>query len=258
MKKIIVSLIVLVTVSVIVFFSYEKIVDAWFFPRGHEPFKLPQEFSFQVSEMDSLYITTLKKENAQFYVFFSKDSLVSPSKNQDYVKFETADMSDIVIVFNPNKKNDIYIANSDYLDSVNVVSYNLQVLERKEFDSLFYEPQVKTAPRILKYPYIQYHIITMSHSIFENKHSYGETKEEVTELVMHEALVHGNDVEKNINGTQRTTTNQDHKALRDKDMKHPGYRKYDAARKQLEQISEKYKQVFKEAEDFYKKNYDRE
>jgi hypothetical protein len=180
MKKIIVFLIVLITVSAIVPFSCEKIVHALFFPQGEEPFKLPQEFSFRVPEMDSLFITTRKIQNepigASFYVIFSKDSLANLSDKQDYVEWETAEMSDIVIIFNPNEKNDIYIRSSDYLDSVNVVNYNLQILKREEFNAMFFEPQVKTNPLILKYPYIQYHIITMSHSIFENKHSLGQIK----------------------------------------------------------------------------------
>ena len=176
MKKKIVFLIILITILPMMFFSYEKIVHALFFPCGEEPFKLPQEFSFRVSEIDSLYITTLKKENAQFYVIFSKDSLANPSENQDYIKFETDDSGDIVIVFNPNEKNDIYIRSSDYLDSVNVVNYNLQILKREEFNAMFFEPQVKTNALILKYPYIEFSIVTMSHSIFENKRSLGQIK----------------------------------------------------------------------------------
>jgi hypothetical protein len=181
-KKTVIFFIILITVSAMVFFSYEKIVDSWFFPKGDEPFKLPQEFSFQVPEMDSLFITTRKIANepigASFYVIFSKDSLANPSDNQDYVKFEIED-GGITIVLNPNKKNNIYIKEPykyDDLESVNVVNYNLQILERKEFNTLFYEPQIKTDPLILKYPYIEIHISTMSHLIFETKYSLGQTK----------------------------------------------------------------------------------
>ena len=65
---------------------------------------------------------------------------------------------------------------SNYLDSVNVVNYNLQVLERKEYYSSFYKQGLKTAPDTLKYPYISIHIVTMSHLIFENKYQLVQTE----------------------------------------------------------------------------------
>jgi hypothetical protein len=175
MKKIAIFFIILVVVSVTIFFSCEKIADAWFFPNGKEMYKLPQSCSFRVSKMDSLFITTLKKAGV-FYVIFSKDSLANLSESQDYVKFETSDMGDIGIVFNPNEKNNIYIKSSNYLDSVNVVNYNLQVLEQKDYYSLFYKPGIKTAPDTLKYPYVSVHIITMSHLIFESKYQFVQTR----------------------------------------------------------------------------------
>ena len=84
------------------------------------------------------------------------------------------------------------------------------------------------------------------------------TSEGITEIVMHEALLHGYKVDKDLSGKHKTTQNSvdaDHKAIRDKNTNHSGYKKYDAARKQLEKISAKFKQIFKEAEAFYKRNY---
>ena len=178
MNKFIYWLIILLVV--LSMFSCEKIVHALFFPHGEEPYKLPQSFSFSVLGLDSLFVSTLKEENARFYVVFSKDSLANPSKNQDYIKFDTNDSGDIGIVFNPNKKNDIYVRASKFLDSVNATHYNLQILRSDEFDSLFYEPQIGTSPPILKYPFIKISIITSSHLIFldryVDKYSLVQTK----------------------------------------------------------------------------------
>ena len=173
---IVVSIAVLFFVADVILGIYFFYKDPFGIERNKDKYKLPQEFSFQVPEMGSLFITTLKKENAQFYVIFSEDSLANLSKSQDYVKFRTADMSDVVIIFNPNEKNHIYVMSSNYLDSVNVVNYDLQILKQKEFDARFFDPQIKTNPLILKYPYIQYIIITMSHNIYEDKYRLGQTK----------------------------------------------------------------------------------
>jgi len=80
-------------------------------------------------------------------------------------------------------------------------------------------------------------------------------KEEIVETVAHETLDHGYKAEDGLNGRKVTSENQDHKALRDKNMNHKGYKLYNYMKKQVEKISNQYKKVFKESENHYKKEY---
>jgi hypothetical protein len=143
------------------------------------------DYSFRIPGME-VYLTTSKRKGAEFYVMFSKDSLAALSDSIDYLKFETAEMSDIDIIFDPRLKNEIYIRNTEYLDEVHSVNYNLNVfkdrkglLNESRFDSLFFEPTKNTEPPILKYPYINIGIITNSYLIDLKKYeiSYKRIKE---------------------------------------------------------------------------------
>lgn len=143
------------------------------------------DYSFRIPGIE-VYLTTSKRKDAKFYVMFSKDSLAALSDSIDYLKFETAEMSDIGIIFDPRLKNEIYIRNTEYLDEVHSVNYNLNVIKNRigllsesKFDSLFFEPKINTEPPILKYPYINIGIITSSYKIYLKKYeiSYKRIKE---------------------------------------------------------------------------------
>jgi RHS repeat-associated protein len=85
--------------------------------------------------------------------------------------------------------------------------------------------------------------------------SSGESKTNVGEILTHETQLHGHKVKDKMEGKSTTTTVQDHKALKSKDVKHKGYQKYDSTRKALETIDPSYKDSFKEAEKYAERNY---
>ncbi|MDU1893122.1 MAG: hypothetical protein E6767_20790 [Dysgonomonas sp.] len=125
-------------------------------------------FFFKIPEMD-LGITTSKKIGAEFYVMFSSDS-IGLSNNVDYLKYKTGDMSEVNLIFDPKNKKNIYIRETEYLKEINSVNYSLQVLENSKFDSLFFNPRIKTNPLILKYPFIKVGISTSTYGIYIKKH----------------------------------------------------------------------------------------
>ena len=85
--------------------------------------------------------------------------------------------------------------------------------------------------------------------------SMGMDKNEIGEVITHETQLHGYNVADKINGNTTTTGDQDHKALKNKDSKHQGYKQYNSVRGQLEEIDENYKKTFQEAEEHAKRNY---
>jgi RHS repeat-associated protein len=86
--------------------------------------------------------------------------------------------------------------------------------------------------------------------------SYGRNKNEIGETVTHETQLHGTSAGDKIEGKQGTPTgDQDHKALKDKNIKHEGYKNYNSVRNQLETMDENYKKAFQEAEKHAQKIY---
>jgi hypothetical protein len=79
-------------------------------------------------------------------------------------------------------------------------------------------------------------------------------KAEVGETLTHETQVHGYKVSDRINGKSTTTESQDHKALKNQDTKHQGYKQYKSTQEQLQNIDEKYKKAFQNAQKEYQ-NY---
>jgi len=82
-----------------------------------------------------------------------------------------------------------------------------------------------------------------------------KNKEEIAETVDHETQDHGYKANDKLNGNKVTNENQDHKALRDKNMNHQGYKKYNSIKSQLEKKGNQYKKTFKERENYYKEEY---
>jgi hypothetical protein len=137
--------------------------------------KVPKErsdFFFRVPESD-IGITCSKRIGAEFYVMFSRDS-TQLSGNVDYLKYRTGDMSEVNMIFDPENKSDIYIRDTEYLKEINPVNYNLQVLKKAEFDSLFYKrdynPEIKAQSLFLKYPFIEIDILPSTYGIHIRKH----------------------------------------------------------------------------------------
>lgn len=141
--------------------------------------KEQSDFKFQLPELN-LTIATSKRIGAEFYVmFFQNDTTINLSDSIDYVKYTTSDMGSINIIFDPNNKSAIFIDESNYLEKVNPVKFNIQVLSHSVFDSLFFEPRIKTDPLILKYPYIQLGMLSNTYTIFlkRDKDSYERIKD---------------------------------------------------------------------------------
>lgn len=86
-------------------------------------------------------------------------------------------------------------------------------------------------------------------------HSLGYSKEDIGETITHELQVHGYKKPDQATGKKVTTADQDHKALKGKDSKHQGYKKYQSVRKELEAMDSKYKKAFSDAEKEYQKKY---
>ena len=82
-----------------------------------------------------------------------------------------------------------------------------------------------------------------------------KNKEEIAETVDHETQDHGYKANDKLNGKKVTSEDEDHKALRDKDMTHPGYKGYNSMKNHLEKNNKQYKKTFKEREDYYKEEY---
>jgi len=172
-KKLYISIIFVTTaiVTISLLLKNNEVIYSLFTQNEANLYIYPQENTFKVPEIDSLFITTSKRNNGQFYVFFSKDSSKKALDFQNYIKFKTDNNGDINLVFNPDNSFTVFLRESDYLDSVKVLNFNLKILHRDEFNSMFYKPRYKTNPLILKYPFIEVDIITMSNLIIINKYS---------------------------------------------------------------------------------------
>lgn len=96
--------------------------------------------------------------------------------------------------------------------------------------------------------------------------SDGRSEALLVEVFSHEALVHGDKYGKELNDLSvlgkeaysktRTHSEKDHIALRDKDTKHSGYRKYEQTKNELiKRNTRKYKPMFDAAEREYKDKY---
>jgi RHS repeat-associated protein len=86
-------------------------------------------------------------------------------------------------------------------------------------------------------------------------YSLGYSKEDIGETITHELQVHGYKKADEANGKKVTTEIQDHKALKNKDLKHEGFKKYESVRKELEIIDTDYIKAFKDAEKKYQEIY---
>ena len=83
------------------------------------------------------------------------------------------------------------------------------------------------------------------------------TKELIVETVLHETLDHGHKTKDKLNGKKVSSEAQDHKALRDKDKKHKGYKQYDDMKMILLQMHNiNYQQMFQQQDSYYKSIYD--
>jgi RHS repeat-associated protein len=85
--------------------------------------------------------------------------------------------------------------------------------------------------------------------------SNGIGKAEVGETLTHETQVHGYNIVDKIKGTSTTNENKDHKALKNQDTKHQGYKQYKSVQTQLEKIDQVYKKAFEASKKDYDKDY---
>jgi hypothetical protein len=131
--------------------------------------KKQSDFFLQIPESE-IGITASKRIGAEFYVMFSKDS-VGLSDNVDYLKYKTGDMSEVNLIFDPRNKNNIYIRDTEYLKDINSVNYNLQILEKIDFFSRFFERHaVKKKSFVLKYPFIFVGMYPSTYGIYIKKY----------------------------------------------------------------------------------------
>jgi RHS repeat-associated protein len=85
--------------------------------------------------------------------------------------------------------------------------------------------------------------------------SNGADKVEVGETLTHETQLHGFDISNEIKGNPTSTTSKDHKALKNQDTNHKGYKQYKSTREQLQKIDDGYKQAFQDAQKNAQKQY---
>ena len=141
--------------------------------NGNYSQKERSDYYFRIDEMNMNVITS-KRAKGKFYVMFSQKDTIAPTVDDsiDYVLFETDDMCPINIIFDPDNKKDIYIQNSGSrcLSAFNQVNYNLKIMDEDNFLKSFYYPQIKTQPRILKYPFLNLTIFPMSYRIITAKY----------------------------------------------------------------------------------------
>lgn len=131
-------------------------------------------FSFYLRDAD-LYMTTSKRAGGDFYVIFSRtDSVSQLSDSTDYIHCRVEDAI-LVIVFDPNNKNDIYLM-YPYVKKINKKKLNLIELNPDDFNSRFYKPGVMTDPDTLKNPYKKLLIIPMSYDIIYQRDSTFESQ----------------------------------------------------------------------------------
>jgi len=153
--------------------KYYFVVLLLLFSCGHKnektDMKRQSDYSFRLPESD-LFLTTSKRENAQFYVIVSKDSLAVLSDSIDFIKFKTGDMYPINMVIDPQKRAEIYVEQSYGFEIANLKNNNIVLLNDTIFRSSFFEKQVNTEPFVLKYPYIHITIFSPSYMIGYKKY----------------------------------------------------------------------------------------
>jgi hypothetical protein len=153
--------------------KYYFVVLLLLFSCGHKnektDMKRQSDYTFRLPESD-LFLTTSKRENAQFYIIVSKDSLAVLSDSIDFIKFKTGDMYPINMVIDPQKKAEIYVAQSYGYEKSNLINDYIFLLNDSSFWSSFFEKQVKTEPSVLKYPYIHITIFSPSYMIICTKY----------------------------------------------------------------------------------------
>jgi hypothetical protein len=77
--------------------------------------------------------------------------------------------------------------------------------------------------------------------------SSGVDKAEVGQTLTHETQIHGFDTANKIKGTPTSNETKDHKALKNQDVKHQGYKQYKSVQEQLQKTDENYKKAFEQA-----------
>ncbi|GHT00793.1 hypothetical protein FACS189421_13220 [Bacteroidia bacterium] len=76
--------------------------------------------------------------------------------------------------------------------------------------------------------------------------SEGTSKTDVGETITHETQLHGYSAADQISGKKTTTESQDHKALKNQDTKHQGYKQYKSVQEQLQTLDKAYKKSFED------------
>lgn len=129
----------------------------------------PSNFFFKVPGTD-IGITASKVPGAQFYVVFAKDSVL-PSDTVDYIKYETGEMCNIQLIFDPQNNNTIYIRETEYLKELRFGNYDFQVLRKSDFFSRFFKcHHIKKDSLILKYPFIFVGMFPSTYGIYIIEH----------------------------------------------------------------------------------------
>lgn len=101
-----------------------------------------------------MYVKTIYKprENAG-YIMFSNDSIMTLSKNIDYVK--SSPKLSAIFILNTMGSNDIGIHYNGNVIEINSVKYHF-IKNINEKDTMYYEKRYKTKPLIIKSPYMEF------------------------------------------------------------------------------------------------------
>ena len=156
-------------------------VSCWRTPQIEQ--NKQSDFFFRIPESD-MGITCSKRSGAVFYVMFSKDS-TQLSDSVDYIKYKTGPVGDVNLIFNPQHRNTVYIRETENLNEIHAVHYNLQVLKTTDFSSQFIKvDSLKKDFFVPKEPLILVGIGTSTFTIFMKK------REVVTKRIK-EGDIHG-------------------------------------------------------------------
>lgn len=113
----------------------------------------PIEQTYYIPQVKMYAKTVYKAGDKSGYTMFSNDSIMSLSKNIDYVK--SSSKLSAIFVLNTMDSNDIGIHYNGNIIEINSVKYHF-IKNINETDTMYYEKRYKTRPLIIKNPYIEF------------------------------------------------------------------------------------------------------
>lgn len=125
-------------------------------------------FLFNIPELDLNIATSKNRDGTVDIIFDPKKDSYTISDSVDYIKTSITEVY-VCVIFDPNNKDEIFIFDEGQVTDMNEFKYRLTRPKWSRYgtnmDTVFYEPQIKTEPPILKKPYIRLCISSATYSI---------------------------------------------------------------------------------------------